>query len=131
MALIPKVVEVSRDTETGMVYVLIDFYPSLIAKRNGVNRVIREEFLMQLPRQRPIHGDDGTVIGWQDVDVLAEMRKNIQRFIAVHDAKGTTGDLRGRARQRDLGDADGVLAILRDNVDTTGMLAALSDEELP
>lgn len=122
MALIPKVVEVSRDTETGMVYVLIDFYPSLIAKRNGVNRVIREEFLMQLPRQRPIHGDDGTVIGWQDVDVLAEMRANVQRFVAVHDAKGTRGDLTeagriGRARLRDLRDDDGILADLRGEVE--------------
>lgn len=126
MALYPKVIEVSRDTETGFVYVLVDFYPTLQARRNGTNRVLREEFIMQLsPTRRFVTTDPNTgqpTTVEVPVDFGAELRANIQRFITVHDAKGARGDLTGSARGRPR---------LRDSVDTTGMLAELANEELP
>jgi hypothetical protein len=127
MALYPKLAErPSRDVETGHVYVLVDFYPTLRDRQNGTNRVLREEFIMQLsptrlfPTTDPVTGK--TSIVEVPVDFRAELRANVQRFIATHDAKGTRGDLTGAARGRPR---------LRDNVDTTGMLAALANEELP
>lgn len=127
MALFPRLAErPSRDVESGHVYVLVDFYPTLRDRRNRTNRVLREEFIMQLsptrlfPTTDPVTGK--TSIVEVPVDFRAELRANIQRFITIHDAKGTRGDLTGAARGRQR---------LRDNVDTTGMLAALSDEELP
>ena len=127
MALFPKLAErPSRDVESGHVYVLVDFYPTLRDRRNGTNRVLREEFIMQLvptrtfPTTAPVTGE--TTIVEIPVDFRAELRANVQRFIAVHDAKGTRGNLTGEARGRPR---------LRDNVDSTGMLAALANEELP
>lgn len=127
MALFPRLAErPSRDVESGHVYVLVDFYPTLRDRRNGTNRVLREEFIMQLsptrlfPTTDPVTGK--TSIVEVPVDFRAELRANVQRFIATHDAKGTRGDLTGAARGRPR---------LRDNVDTTGMLTALADEELP
>lgn len=127
MALFPRLAErPSRDVESGHVYVLVDFYPTLRDRRNGTNRVLREEFIMQLaptrlfPTTDPVTGK--TSIVEVPVDFRAELRANVQRFIATHDAKGTRGDLTGAARGRPR---------LRDNVDTTGMLAALANEELP
>lgn len=127
MALYPKLVErPARDVETGHIYVLVDFYPTLRDRGVGTNRVLREEFIMQLsptrlfPTTDPVTGE--TSIVEVPVDFRAELRANVQRFIATHDAKGTRGDLTGAARGRPR---------LRDNVDTTGMLAELANEELP
>lgn len=127
MALYPKLAErPSRDVETGHIYVLVDFYPTLRARRDGTNRVLREEFIMQLSPVRALTTTDPetgqTSVVELPVDFRAELRANIQRFIAIHDAKGTRGDLTGAARGRPR---------VRDNVDATGMLAALAAEELP
>lgn len=127
MALFPRLAErPSRDVESGHVYVLVDFYPTLRDRRNGTNRVLREEFIMQLAPTRGFATTDPetgqTTIVEVPVDFRAELRANVQRFIATHDAKGTRGDLTGEARGRPR---------LRDYVDTTGMLTALADEDLP
>ena len=119
MALIPRVVEVSRDTETGMIYVLAEFR----TRRNGPV-VLTEEFMMQLKDvgYEAIIDEFGKVVGQREVaiDVRAEMRRNITNFAAMAEAKGLTGDLRQAVwKRRDR---------LRDEVDERGLLAKLRPE---
>ena len=119
MALIPTVIEVSRDTETGMVYVLAEF-----RRRVPGPVVLREEFLMQLTNvgYEAIVDTNGEVIGQREValDIRAEMRRNLANFAAMAEAKGLTGDLRQVVwKRRDR---------LRDEVDERGLLAKLRPE---
>lgn len=119
MALIPRIAEVSRDTETGMVYVLAEF-----RRRVPGPVVLREEFLMQITDVgfEAVLDANGEVIGQREVaiDVRAEMRRNIANFAAMAESKGLTGDLRQAVwKKRDR---------LRDEVDERGLLAKLRPE---
>lgn len=118
--LIPEITEVSRDTQTGNVYVLVNFY----TVRDGPV-VLTEEFVMQLRETRARHFFDrnGNVVGTDEVpvDVRAEMRANIARFAARAEANGWVGDMTQgppgqHTRQRDGYDPDGKIARLREEV---------------
>lgn len=117
MTLLPEIVEVSRDTQTGNVYVLVNFY----AVRGGPV-MLTEEFVMQLRETRTRHLFDrnGDVIGTEEVpvDARAEMRANIARFAERAEASGWVGDMTQgppgqRSRARDDIDTDGKIARLR------------------
>lgn len=127
MALFPKIVEVSRDVESGETYVLVDFYPTLRDKQSGHNRAIREEFIMQLRRMarvaigKPSPDDPAEVIvtGYVDrpVDFRTEMLRNISEFARRAEANGWRGDMRGRERRRDSADTRGILGELAKEVE--------------
>lgn len=120
MALYPKVVEVSRDRATGETYVLVDFYPTRVAKLAGTGAVLREEFVMQLRPTYTISDSDGSVTATGPIDVRAEMLANIQDFIARAERNGWRGNLTqeraGRPRLRDSADTFGILTVLRSEV---------------
>ena len=110
MALIPRIVEVSRDTATGMVYVLAEF-----RDRRGGPIVLTEEFVMQIPATRL---DPGTQLP-VSVDAKAEMRANIRRFVEQSEARNWRGDMTEgpegvQTRERDRVAGDGILRTLKE-----------------
>lgn len=113
MALIPRVVEVSRD-RTGHAYVLVEF-----RDRRGGPVVLTEEFVMQIP-ETLIDPDTLRPVA---VDVKAWMRGNIQRFAEQAEARNWRGDLTEgppgeQVRQRDKSDTSGILRALKEEVGT-------------
>lgn len=111
MALIPRIVEVSRD-RTGHAYVLVEF-----RDRRGGPVVLTEEFVMQIPATR-LDPDTQLPV---PVDVKAEMRANIRRFVESAEVRNWRGDMTEgpegvQTRERDRVAGDGILRPLKEEV---------------
>ncbi len=131
MSWVYQIQEIKTEKKTGETYVLAHFWPSRAAFTKAEKPAIEEDFIMQLrpTRQRAVTNDEGKTLResgvWAshrappddndpavtelvEIDLRAEIKNNIERFLKRH--HHVRGSLRDPAIKTDTSDPHGILA---------------------